>query len=90
MFGLLLIAPVRAENGVEKATKAIQSTWTVVEAEKDGQVFDRIKEGTLTSKDATFVIKTKGGSEIEGDSSKAKPSSHQVDHFLTSRSLMRR
>ncbi len=67
VIGLLLAIPAPAEDASAKDTKALQGTWTVAAAEKDGQAFDLAKGGTMTIKDTTFTIKTKGGTEMEGD-----------------------
>ena len=67
----------------EKAAKALQGTWKVVSAEKDGAGFDRIVGGTMKIKDINFVITTKGGTEMEGDlriDAAAKPKTLDLVH----------
>lgn len=49
----------------DKDQTAIQGTWTVTEAEQDGQPLDRIKGNTLTVDGDKFTIATKT-SDLKG------------------------
>ncbi|VTS07946.1 TIGR03067 domain-containing protein [Tuwongella immobilis] len=65
---LLLIGTAHADEAATKREfKALQGTWTVIEAQMDGDSFDRIVGGTLKITDVNFEIKTKSGSELTGD-----------------------
>jgi uncharacterized protein (TIGR03067 family) len=55
------------EQALKKEYQRLHGTWTVTDAEQNGQALDRIKGGTLTIADQSFVIKTKSGAELKGD-----------------------
>src|SRR4051812_4804016 len=65
---LLVVAAVLATDGGPAADKdgdALQGTWTVTEAEENGQPLDRIKGNTLTIDGSKFTIKTET-SDLKG------------------------
>src|SRR4051812_17859633 len=65
-FALLVAAAtVVKDEAASQDQKALQGTWTVVEAEQDGQPLDRIKGNTLVIDGDKFTIKTKT-SDLKG------------------------
>ena len=66
-FAGFAVARADDEEARKKELKALQGTWKVVAAEQDGDPLDRIVGGLLTIKENNFVIKTTGGTELEGD-----------------------
>jgi uncharacterized protein (TIGR03067 family) len=55
------------DEAAKKELKALQGTWKVVAAEKDGDPLDRIVGGTITIKDNNFTIVTVDKVELKGD-----------------------
>jgi uncharacterized protein (TIGR03067 family) len=67
-FALLALVALTSGPAADAATKdreAVQGTWTVVEAEQDGEPLDRIKGNTLVIDGDKFTIKTKT-SDLKG------------------------